>query len=116
MSKILKHYPLQLFLSEFRYFEENLISFNSLIFGLGDNAEFISDALHLSIQDGKFGCYEDGVTAILWALLLDAHGQNHLFEEFDALRNGAAMQYLLQDFVIEDSFAPKGLIPTGGDR
>lgn len=111
MFKTFKHYPLQLFLSEFRHLEENLSSFKSLISGLGDNAEIISDALHLSIQEGNFGCFEDGITAILLALLLDAQGQNYLHEEYDALRNGAALEYLLQDLVIEDPPAPVEAVP-----
>ncbi len=107
MSKIVKHYPLTLLLKEFRYFDDAINPFRALIHDLGDNAEIISDALHLAIQEGKFGCYEDGVCAILWALFLDAQGRNFLHEEYDALRNGAALQYLLQDLVIEDSPAPK---------
>ena len=99
--KTVKHYPLSLLLSDFGYFDESLNSFRAVANLLGDDSEILSDALHLLIREGNFGCFDDGVKAILWAMFLDSKGKNYLHEEFDSLRNGDALKYLLQNLEFE---------------
>lgn len=88
---------LSLLLGGFRDIEYSSLAIRSLINDLGSDAEILSDALHSLIINGDFGCPEDGVKAIFWAMMFDAAGQNFLHDEFDALRNGAALDYLLQE-------------------
>ena len=100
--KTIKHYPLSLLLSESDEMVGSFLRFHSLFREFGSDAEIFSDALHALISQGDFGCYEVGVKAILFAIILDSEGHNYLHDEFDTLRNGKALSFLLQDVVFPD--------------
>jgi len=78
-----------------QYIFDSFFVFQSLIGGLGDDAEIISDSLQYHITCGDFSCPEDAAKAVFWALYLDSVGQNYRNAQFDVLRNGTAAKLLL---------------------
>ena len=112
---VIKHYPLQYLLTHYDELSSSLLALRSLAHELGSDAEIISDALHRAVSENQFGCTEDGVKAIIWCMLLDSFGANSLLAEFDVLRNGDAIKFLLQDLVSGDLLCQLSFSESFGD-